>query len=361
MVLQYLLLIILIAFCVAFISVPLINKVGYKFSLVDKPDERKQHQESIVRVGGISLLLGVSLSILLAFSLQLFDSETSKSIMLILISSIFMFILGLIDDIFSLSFTKRLFFQIIFTSILWAYSFRFSEFDLTFLNFQISNLEVNNFVSYIISLIWVVGVINAFNWLDGLDGLAAGISLISSLGLGLASFSFQSSAPPFLIFALLGACLGFLIHNYNPAKIFMGDGGSYFIGTLIALYSLDLYNQSLLNSNTTNFNIFSILLILFVPLVDMTYVIFYRISNGKLPFFPDRQHLHHRLLRAGFSHKDSVIICYLISIFFTCVALAFIYPNFSIYIYSFTIIINFYFMILNRRKFIFILKKIYKL
>ena len=112
-----------------------------------------------------------------------------------------------------------------------------------------------------------------FNWLDGLDGLASGLASITCLGLGFASFGFNPDNNFLLIFMLCGSCLGFLYHNFNPAKIFMGDGGSYFIGSFIGLYSINLYNLNF-SDKSFSINLFALFLILFVPIVDMVYVVF---------------------------------------------------------------------------------------
>ena len=155
------------------------------------------------------------------------------------------------------------------------------------------------------TLIWLVGITNAINWLDGLDGLAAGVSGIAAVGLLSVSFSLHQPAAGLLAAALAGSCLGFLRHNFNPARIFMGDGGSYFLGFALAAISIVGPAKGL-----TGVSLLLPLLILSLPLADMSAVIMGRLSEGHSPFYPDRRHLHHRLLRTGLSHRRTVLLIY---------------------------------------------------
>ena len=155
------------------------------------------------------------------------------------------------------------------------------------------------------TVIWLVGITNAINWLDGLDGLAAGVAGIAAVGLLSVSFSLHQPAAGLLAAALAGCCFGFLRHNFNPARIFMGDGGSYFLGFSLAAVSIVGPAKGL-----TTVSLLLPLLILSLPLADMSAVIMGRLSDGHSPFYPDRRHLHHRLLRAGFSHRRTVMLIY---------------------------------------------------
>ena len=349
----------IVSFSLTVISVPFVNRLGKKFSLIDKPNERKQHDQPIVRVGGVAIYVGIFSSILLAFLVGLLDSNAFEAISPILISSSLIFLIGFIDDIYSISFLKRLIFQILVSTFAWKAGIRFDEFDIRFIQTELIEIKLPASLGFLFTNIWTVGIINAFNWLDGLDGLATGITFFTSLAFMCLAFNTSVGAPIFLMFALSGACLGFLFYNYNPAKIFMGDGGSYLIGSLIAFFSIYLSNFDIQNSNDS-LNLVSIFLILFVPLADMTYDVFSRIAKGKLPFLPDRQHLHHRLLRLGFSPKDTVILCYLICIFFCCISLGNSYPKLSVYFYSLTVLIDFYFLYIHKEKLIKIAKRFFK-
>jgi len=166
------------------------------------------------------------------------------------------------------------------------------------------------------TVIWLVGITNAINWLDGLDGLAAGVAGIAAVGLVSVSFSLHQVAAGFLAAALAGCCLGFLPHNFNPARIFMGDGGSYFIGFTLAAISIVGPAKGL-----TTVSLLLPLLILSLPLADMSAVIMGRLREGRSPFYPDRRHLHHRLLRAGFSHRKTVLLIYVFTQWLAALAL----------------------------------------
>jgi len=346
-----------ISFTITLLLVPCINRLGSKFSLFDKPNNRKQHEIPIVRVGGLAIMLAIFSSITLTSIFGLFDINIGKDIVLIFIFSSLLFLIGFLDDLFSISFLKKLICQILVASFAWKVGLRINEIDLLWLNPEFMNLKISPFFSLLLTNIWVVGIINAFNWLDGLDGLATGITLITSIGLMFVSFSINNIGDAlFLIFSLIGSCLGFLIFNYNPAKIFMGDGGSYLMGSLMAFISIFIYNSDLIYGSSS-LDLITLMLIFFVPLFDMTYVVFHRIASGKLPFLPDRQHIHHRLLRIGFSHQDTVIFCYLISIFFVFIALGNTYTHYRYYLLLISLIINVSFINKHKNKFLKFYKK----
>jgi len=166
-------------------------------------------------------------------------------------------------------------------------------------------LQLPDWLSLLATLIWLVGITNAINWLDGLDGLAAGVSGIAAIGLLSVSFSLHQPAAGLLAAALAGSCLGFLRHNFNPARIFMGDGGSYFLGFALAAISIVGPAKGL-----TSVSLLLPLLRLSLPRAGMSAVIMGRLSEGHSPFYPDRRHLHHRLLRSGLSHRRTVLLIY---------------------------------------------------
>ncbi len=330
------------------------------YALIDKPDSRKQHKEPIVRIGGLSIAIGMLIGVFFSYLFGFIDIGSTNDFSLIFILSLLMFLLGILEDIYSLSFYKRLFFQVLIALIAWIEGLSLTELDFggILINFPIIELSV--FSSLLITIICIVGTINAFNWLDGLDGLLSGIVTITTFVYSLMSIISGVGSEQFLIFALLGSIIGFLYFNFNPAKIFMGDSGSYLIGSIIALYSIHLYNFHP-KENFYSLNLLTIFLILFVPLFDMTYVVLNRIIKNKLPFFPDRQHIHHRILRAGFTHRETVLFCYLISFFFTSIAFFSFFKQFRIYIILPSIFLNLFFIKSHLDKFIFISKKLFKL
>jgi UDP-N-acetylmuramyl pentapeptide phosphotransferase/UDP-N-acetylglucosamine-1-phosphate transferase len=191
--------------------------------------------------------------------------------------------------------------------VVWSEGVRIGTIELPFGGVDGSGvlLTLPDWLSVLATVVWLVGITNAINWLDGLDGLAAGVSGIAAVGLLSVSFSLHQPAAGLLASALAGSCLGFLRHNFNPARIFMGDGGSYFLGFSLAAISIVGPAKGL-----TSVSLLLPLLILSLPLADMSAVIMGRLSEGRSPFYPDRRHLHHRLLRTGLSHRHTVLLIY---------------------------------------------------
>ena len=201
-------------------------------------------------------------------------------------------------------------------SAIWSQGVRIGAIDLPWLSSTGSAIHLSDGLSLLATVIWLVGITNAINWLDGLDGLAAGVAGIAAIGLVSVSFSLHQVAAGFLAAALAGCSLGFLRHNSNPARIFMGDGGSYFLGFTLASISIVGPAKGL-----TTVSLLLPLLILSLPLADMSAVIMGRLREGRSPFYPDRRHLHHRLLRAGFSHRRTVLLIYVFTQWLASIAL----------------------------------------
>jgi UDP-N-acetylmuramyl pentapeptide phosphotransferase/UDP-N-acetylglucosamine-1-phosphate transferase len=206
--------------------------------------------------------------------------------------------------------------QILVASAIWSQGVRIGAIDLPWLSSTGSAIHLSDGLSLLATVIWLVGITNAINWLDGLDGLAAGVAGIAAIGLVSVSFSLHQVAAGFLAAALAGCSLGFLRHNSNPARIFMGDGGSYFLGFTLASISIVGPAKGL-----TTVSLLLPLLILSLPLADMSAVIMGRLREGRSPFYPDRRHLHHRLLRAGFSHRRTVLLIYVFTQWLASIAL----------------------------------------
>ncbi|OUX74475.1 MAG: undecaprenyl-phosphate alpha-N-acetylglucosaminyl 1-phosphate transferase [Synechococcus sp. TMED90] len=298
----------LAAALVTMVTVPLVRRLGLRHGFTDAPDSRKQHSVPMVRLGGVAMVLGFSVALGLTWLAGGFGMLTPARDQLIwttLAGSLCFFIIGLADDLFSLSPWPRLAGQVAVAMVVWSQGVRIGAIDLPWASSTADAVVLPGLVSLIATVIWLVGITNAINWLDGLDGLAAGVAGIAAIGLVSVSFSLHQVAAAFLAAALAGSCLGFLRHNFNPARIFMGDGGSYFLGFSLAAISIVGPAKGL-----TTVSLLLPLLILSLPLADMSAVIMGRLSSGHSPFYPDRRHLHHRLLRAGFSHRRTVLLIY---------------------------------------------------
>ena len=298
----------LVAGLLTALVVPVVRRAGLHWGLVDAPDPRKQHTAPMVRLGGIGIVAGFSLALTvtwLAGGFAELPPDKDRLIWTTLAGSLCYFVIGLADDLFALPPLPRLLGQMVVAVAVWDQGVRIGTIDLPLAAFGHATLTLPPLLSLLATLVWLVGITNAINWLDGLDGLAAGVSGIAAIGLLSVSFSLSQPAAGLLAAALAGACLGFLRHNFNPARIFMGDGGSYFLGFALAAISIVGPAKGL-----TSVSLLLPLLILSLPLADMSAVIMGRLREGRSPFYPDRRHLHHRLLRSGLSHRRTVVLIY---------------------------------------------------
>ena len=301
------------------VLVPLVRALGLHFGFTDKPDPRKQHSTPMVRLGGVAMVFGFGLALAAVWLLGGFGLLAPARDQLIwstLAGSLCFFLIGLADDLFALSPWPRLAGQVAVSCVIWSEGVRIGAIDLPWFSSTGSAIVLSDGLSLLATVIWLVGITNAINWLDGLDGLAAGVAGIAAVGLVSVSFSLHQVAAGFLAAALAGCCLGFLRHNFNPARIFMGDGGSYFLGFTLAAVSIVGPAKGL-----TTVSLLLPLLILSLPLADMSAVIMGRLREGRSPFHPERRHLHHRLLRAGFSHRRTVLLIYVFTQWLAALAL----------------------------------------
>ena len=291
---------------------PILQKIGSKLNLIDRPDYRKINKRSLVRVGGISFIASfiISCIILIFFTKNnlIINSEYKNFFTISIIISLLSFLLGFADDLKSLSPIFRLFMQIIISAFVWICGIQITNIDISFLNLDIEFIQVNRFISLFLTIIWITGITNAINWIDGLDGLASSLVGVSSLSLGVLFMIEGNTLEGLILIGISGSCLGFLIFNRYPAKLIMGDGGSYFLGFNLGYLSI-LGGSSYLVSDsfdiyTQKLHIF--ILIFLIPLFDMTYVILVRLLKGISPFYPDNNHIHHRLMNFGLNHAKVV-------------------------------------------------------
>lgn len=285
---------------------PLVQKLGLNQNWVDQPGKRKVHQQPIVRVGGIAIFMGMLCTTLLFLvsNFQGFSHPLLLQMAGILLGGTGFFLIGFLDDIFHLSPFLRLFLQGLVACLSWFLGVRVDALPIPFLGAVPTGI-----LSLPITFFWLAGVANAINWVDGLDGLAGGISAIAALTFSILCWD---SPLAMITLALAGSLMGFLRYNVNPARIFMGDGGSYFIGfTLAAIAAVGLMHPS------STFAEASLpFWVLAVPIVDMVRVILSRLWDKKSPFFPDQRHLHHKLLRANFSVKAAVGFAWTLTLWF---------------------------------------------
>ncbi|MGH2414256.1 MAG: MraY family glycosyltransferase, partial [Microcystaceae cyanobacterium] len=194
---------------------------------------------------------------------------------------------------------------------------------IDFLSVPFDGLIQMNWLSLPVTILWLVGMANAINWIDGLDGLAAGVSGISAVVMLIVTLFMDQPAAALIAAALAGGALGFLRYNFNPAQIFMGDGGAYYMGfTLAGVGVVGLVKITAMTTVAVTAVLLPYL-ILAVPILDMSIVIVSRLSNGKSPFIADKRHLHHRLLKAGISHRLTVLFIYALTLWVGSLALGF--------------------------------------
>lgn len=294
------------AFLLAFLSTPLVKKLAKKIGAIDIPkDKRRMHTDSVPLIGGLAIFLGFLVSTL-AFT------EIDVKIAAILAGAVIMVVLGVFDDKYALGAKFKLVIQIAAAVIPVIAGVRIERIMLPFL--KSGGIEFG-WISYPITILWIVALTNAVNLIDGLDGLAAGVSAIASFSMLLIALMRSDYAIAVMCVALVGACSGFLPYNFSPASIFMGDTGSTFLGFVMASLSvLGLFKVHTIIAFAVPFIAFGI------PIFDTSFAIFRRLKEHRPIMSPDRGHLHHRLVDMGFTHKQAVLIIYAICIILGAVA-----------------------------------------
>lgn len=296
---------------------PKVNNLGLRINVIDIPNIRKQHKDIIVRLGGLGIYFGFLIGIFVLLIIRIFFSKELfeiNQLIPIFLGSGCLFLLGISDDFKQKNPYLKLILQIAIASLMYANNVKLYTINFPFSNLDISFINFQELFTYLFTIFWIVGITNSINWLDGLDGLAAGISVIISVGLSINFIYFEQFDLAFILIAFAGATIGFLRFNFYPAKILMGDGGSYFLGGLLSIISLKGINLISKLENAQNDNIIlpiQFLFLLFcIPLTDLILVTTSRVIQGYSPFYPDRRHLHHKMLNLGLSHRDTVILFY---------------------------------------------------
>lgn len=309
----------LMSLAVSLILTPIMIRVAFMIGATDQPNERKVHSKIMPRFGGVAIFLAFFLtSLIIHNKLSAYKFIISSYIELDLIQAAMfggalIVILGALDDRFELSAAVKLLGQIsiaLYVTSVYNIKIEISNY-LPFLN---DNTDFKNGIAVLLTVLWILLVTNAINLIDGLDGLAAGVVAISTTSILIVSILKDFNGLIFICAVLLGALIGFLVFNFHPAKIFMGDSGSMFLGFILALLSMGGVKQVTLVSFVTP------LLVIGVPLYDTVFAIIRRLVNKKPIFKPDKNHLHHCLKELGFSHRKTVLIIYSISIFFALLA-----------------------------------------
>jgi UDP-GlcNAc:undecaprenyl-phosphate GlcNAc-1-phosphate transferase len=294
----------LIALAVAYIATPFVIKLANRVGAIDVPkDNRRVHKVPIPRLGGIAIFIGFMVAVLVTFKMD-------TRLMSVLAGAAIIVTMGYFDDIKPLSAKVKLLVQIIAAVVvMYGGVLVVRVTNPMFLIFGNPNQYIElGMWSYPLTLVWIVGVTNAINLIDGLDGLAAGVSTISALSLAAVAFFLGQDYIAMLAAILAGATIGFLPYNFNPAKIFMGDTGSLFLGYMLAVLSI----MGVLKS-TAALSIMVPILAIGLPIFDTFMAIVRRALSGKSLMEADKGHLHHKLLDIGLSQKQAVLTLYSIS------------------------------------------------
>ncbi|HYG39902.1 MAG TPA: MraY family glycosyltransferase [Cytophagales bacterium] len=292
------------SFLITVFAIPSIINVAHSKKLLDEPNQRTMHQSLTPRLGGLAIFAGF-MSALTIFG------ELSYSIQHLLAGCIIIYFIGLKDDIVSVSAFKKFFVQILATGIIMFMG------DIRITSFQglLGIYDLEQGFSYAFTFILVIGITNAINLIDGLDGLAGTIILIISITFGVYFFALDSPHYSIVAFCLAGSILGFLRYNFTKAIIFMGDTGSLVSGFIISVLAIKFIETNSVSIEPIIPSAPAICVgILIIPIVDTLRVSIIRILNGKSPFSPDKNHLHHRLIALGFSQMQSVLILAVLNI-----------------------------------------------
>lgn len=296
------------AFFLAFALTPLMRRLAFRSGVLDLPDQRKTHGQAMPLLGGVA----VYLAFWLTAGAALFFLEGGERFWGLFLGSSLILALGLYDDIRGLSYRAKFAGEFAAALILLAFNIK-----IEFITFPFQNMVFLGVFVVPLTLLWVVGVTNAVNLIDGVDGLATGVSAIAAIVM----FAYSWGEFPMLaIFCLIlaGAALGFLPFNFPPARIFLGDTGSLFLGFMLAGFSImSATKQAALTT------LLIPLLVLGLPITDTFYVMWRRFKSGRSIFQADRGHIHHRLLGLGLSPRQTTIVLYLTSIYFGGAAIFF--------------------------------------
>jgi UDP-GlcNAc:undecaprenyl-phosphate GlcNAc-1-phosphate transferase len=297
-------LVILAAFVVTLVSMPWVIKLAFKLGAIDQPDERKVHQDAMPRLGGMAIYI----SFLLA---MLFYVGVKGPFTGLIIGASIVFIVGMLDDMYGLSAWVKLLGQCAAAGVAMYFGVM-----VEFLTNPFDGMLFLGYFSLPLTLVWIVGVSNAINLIDGLDGLAGGVSAIAAVTMGIVALVEGQALVAVTAFILAAGIAGFLPYNFYPARTFMGDGGSNFLGFVLACIAIMGTAKS-----AALISLFIPIVILGIPIFDTFFAILRRIHKQTPIFKPDKDHLHHRLMVLGMSHRRSVFTIYLISGFFSAVAI----------------------------------------
>jgi UDP-GlcNAc:undecaprenyl-phosphate GlcNAc-1-phosphate transferase len=326
--------------------IPWVIIFAHKKKMFDEHNERKIHNGDIPRLGGVGIVLAFAATVILIGFLQSkFYNVYNQNLgtLPFLASGVMIFLLGLLDDIYGIRAIIKLAVQLMVAIIIMAFGFVFRKISVPW---GTGLLDLGLF-SYPLTLLWIIGITNSINLIDGMDGLAGGVTFISAFAFALFALAAKNMISAEICFAIMGSVAGFLLYNLPPAKIFMGDAGSLFLGYMMAL--LPLLGQRI---EGVGVGVVSSSLILSIPILD-TFMAIYRRKKAGVSFFTaDKGHLHHRLLDKGYTCSKSLLVIYGMNASLALAALSSLYlpVGWSMVVKVLSLVIIFVFFVLVNTK-----------
>ncbi|MCF7859281.1 MAG: undecaprenyl/decaprenyl-phosphate alpha-N-acetylglucosaminyl 1-phosphate transferase [Candidatus Cloacimonetes bacterium] len=315
MIIKYILVFIASLF-VTYFLVPLNIKISLNWILIDQPQKRKIHEKPTPIAGGLAFAIPVIVILIVLYYIM---PELGSQILILALGGLLMLILGLFDDKKRISAGYKLIFQIIIISIVY-----FLGFKIQLLTNPFGSTITLGYFAFPVTMLWFLLVVNAFNLIDGVDGLASGIASIVAIILFVVGIQKDNTIITLASVSLIGANLAFLKYNFYPAKIFMGDAGSLFLGFNIAAISIIGETGF---KGITSMTILVPIIALSIPIMDTIFAVFRRVNKKKHVFQADKEHIHHKLLDLGLAQNYIALICYFLTILFGLIALGFSFSS----------------------------------
>ncbi len=295
----------LVSYIFMLMIVPILKVIAIKLNLTDKPNIRKIHTIPVPLIGGIA----IGLSVLIINALNFVNNTASSEKLVILITSFILLLVGILDDKFDLNAKYKLIVQLFCAFIVAAAGNR-----ITSLYGIFGVHEIPVYLQYILTIVVICGVVNAFNLMDGIDGLSGQLSIIGFLFLGIFSFLTKDLGFTIMFATFFGATIAFLKFNFKKDKIFMGDAGSLFIGSILVNSSIYSLNEHAVFISSKPLVLYTVIGFLALPVLDSLRVYLGRMKNGKSPFKADKTHLHHLMLLIDPSHQRISLVISIIAI-----------------------------------------------
>lgn len=299
-----------VTFVICLILTPIVIKLCRKYNIVDIPkDSRRVHSKPMPRIGGVAIVTSMLIGFLIYYLLtkDIPSIALNEKFLGYIIGGLIIATMGLIDDLVNLRARYKFFFQLAAGLVVYYFGIRITGIKIPFIYTDM--IDFAWWIDLPLTLLWIIGVTNAINLIDGLDGLAAGITAISATSLLIIFIATSASLEAIIISAVLvGAVLGFLPYNFNPAKTFMGDVSANFLGFTMAVVSILGFAKGY-----TMIAIIAPVLVLGIPIFDTVFAMVRRFLKGQPMLKPDGGHIHHRLIKRGFSQRQAVILLYTIT------------------------------------------------